>query len=97
MDLPGSPDKVDRQALQKVEEESARLLDELKKEVQVQLKDIGVLRKELRVTVPGRVIADHLEHNYAELMHDAFVPGFRRGRAPRRLIEKRFGLSLIHI
>ena len=76
---------------EKAQEESERLLEELKKEVKAELKDVGVLRKEMRITVPAKVIADHMEHNYSELMHDAFVPGFRKGHAPRRLIEKRFG------
>ena len=58
------------------------------------MRDIAVLRKELRITVPAKVIADHMDHNYAELVHDAFVPGFRKGRAPRRLIEKRFGAEV---
>ena len=79
------------EAWDKAQEESERLLEDLKKEVKAECKDIGVLRKELRVTVPAKIIADHMEHNYSELMHDAFVPGFRKGRAPRRLVEKRFG------
>lgn len=91
MDVPGAAGAVDPEVWEKAQEESERLLEELKKEVKAELKDVGVLRKEMRVTVPAKVIADHMEHNYSELMHDAFVPGFRKGRAPRRLIEKRFG------
>jgi trigger factor len=91
MDIPGATTTPDRDALQKAEEETEKLHEELKKDVQTETREIGVLRKELRITVPAKVIADHMEHNYAELMHDAFVPGFRKGRAPRRLIEKRFG------
>jgi trigger factor len=94
MDIPGATGVPDREALQKAEEESERLLDELKKEVRAEVRDIGVLRKELSITVPAKIIADHMEHNYAELVHDAFVPGFRKGRAPRRLIEKRYGAEV---
>jgi trigger factor len=90
MDIPGTT-TPDREALQKAEEETEKLHEELKKEVKAEAREIGVLRKELRITVPAKIIADHMDHNYAELMHDAFVPGFRKGRAPRRLIEKRFG------
>jgi trigger factor len=81
----------DPELRERAEREAERLLDTLKKSVQTQTRDIGVLRKELRVTVPGDVIAEHMSHNYSELMHDAHVPGFRKGRAPRRLVEKRFG------
>ncbi len=91
MDIPGVTGAVDQELWEKAQEEGAKLLEKLKADVKVEQKEIGVLRKELRITVPAHVIADHMEHNYKELMHDAFVPGFRKGRAPRRLIEKRFG------
>ncbi len=91
MDIPGASGAVDPEAFAHAQEEQERLLENLKKEVQADFKDIGVLRKEMTVTVPQQIIADHMEHNYDELMSDALVPGFRKGRAPRRLIEKRFG------
>jgi len=94
MDIPGATGVPDREALQKAEQESERLHEELKKEIKSEARDIGLLRKELRITVPAKIITDHMDHNYAELMHDAFVPGFRKGRAPRRLIEKRFGAEV---
>lgn len=96
MDIPGAADAMQQnpELWDKAQEESERLLEELKKEVRIETKDIGVLRKQLQITVPAKVIADHMEHNYSELMHDAMVPGFRKGRAPRRLIEKRFGAEV---
>jgi len=89
MDIPGLAE--DPQMLEKAEQESERLLEELKKEVQAEVQEIGTLRKELRITVPAKTIAGHLTHNYDELKHDALVPGFRKGRAPLQLIQKRFG------
>jgi len=94
MDIPGAAGAMDAEAWERADDESERLLEELKKEVKVETKDIGVLRKELHITVPAKVIADHMEHNYDELMSDALVPGFRKGRAPRQLIEKRFGAEV---
>ena len=35
-----------------------------------------------------------LDEAFKELQHDAVMPGFRRGRAPKRLIEKRFGENI---
>jgi trigger factor len=63
----------------------------LKKVVQVQVADAGVLRKTVTVTVPRESLDSELDKDYKELISDAIVPGFRRGRAPRRLVEKRFG------
>jgi trigger factor len=95
MNIPGAAGAADNPEMwERAQEESDKLLDELKEAVQADLEDIGVLRKQMRVTVPAKIIADHMEKNYSDLMHDALVPGFRKGRAPRRLIEKRFGADV---
>lgn len=94
MDLPGATRAADGEAWDRAQEKQERLLEDLKKEVKADIKDVGVLRKELHITIPAKIIADHLEHNYDELRHDALVPGFRKGHAPRRLIEKRFGAEV---
>ena len=66
MDIPGMAGATDSPEMwEKAEEDSEKLLEELKKEVKAELKDIGVLRKEVRITVPAKVIADHMR---AELL-----------------------------
>lgn len=92
MDLAGiSGAGTDAELRDRAEKEAERLAEELKKEVQTRVEEIGTLRKRLSVTVPARVIHDHLKHNFDELRQDAIVPGFRKGRAPLQLIQKRFG------
>ncbi len=66
-------------------------IDKLKEELQVTTEEVGTLRKKLIITVPRAAIDRRMSEQYDELSHDATVPGFRKGRAPRRLIEKRFG------
>ncbi len=56
-----------------------------------QIEDAGAARKRIKIEVPGERIKGKLEEAFKELQHDAVMPGFRRGRAPMRLIEKRFG------
>jgi trigger factor len=63
----------------------------LKKVVKVEVTDAGTLRKTVTVTVPRESLDLELDKDYKELISEAIVPGFRRGRAPRRLVEKRFG------
>jgi trigger factor len=63
----------------------------LKKAIVVEVVDAGMLRKVLTVTVPRSSLDAELDKDYKELVSEAIVPGFRRGRAPRRLVEKRFG------
>jgi len=60
-------------------------------EYQVEVTDVGTLRKKVTVTVPAEKIEAKRDELYGELRDTAQVPGFRVGHAPRRLIEKRFG------
>lgn len=57
----------------------------------VDVEDAGTLKKKVTVTVPAERIAAKREEMFGELSTSAQVPGFRIGRAPRRLLEKRFG------
>ena len=53
--------------------------------------DTGTLKKTVTVTVPRERIDAKCDEMFGELGQSAQVPGFRIGRAPRRLVEKRFG------
>lgn len=66
--------------------------DEPKLELTVE--DAGTLKKKVTVTIPRSDIDAKFDETYGELSHSAQVPGFRIGRAPRRLIEKRFGAEV---
>lgn len=57
----------------------------------VNIEDAGPARKKITIEIPHERIAETIEESYKELRHEATLPGFRRGRAPQRLIEKRFG------
>jgi len=57
----------------------------------VTVEDAGPCKKKVIVEVPEETIKDMADEQYRELRQDALVPGFRKGRAPRRLLEKRFG------
>lgn len=65
-----------------------------REEQTVTVEDIGPGRKRLTIEVPAERIRKRIESSYSELGSDALIPGFRRGRAPRSLIEKRFGSSV---
>ena len=57
----------------------------------VKIEDAGPCRKKISIEVPEEKIKDAMAEQYTELKKDAVLPGFRKGRAPMRLIEKRFG------
>lgn len=60
----------------------------------VDVQDAGPARKLLKIEIPEERIKDKTEEAFGTLRSDAAVPGFRRGRAPRRLLEKKFGKAL---
>jgi trigger factor len=57
----------------------------------VAVEDVGPCKKKVIVEVPDETIKEAVDEQYRELRRDAVLPGFRKGRAPRRLLEKRFG------
>lgn len=60
----------------------------------VTTEDIGPCKKKITVEVPEEKIKSILDDKYEELRKDAILPGFRKGRAPIRLLEKRFGTDV---
>jgi trigger factor len=60
----------------------------------VTLEDAGVARKRLKIEISPERIKGKMDEAFGELQKDAVLPGFRRGRAPKRLLEKRFGTDL---
>src|SRR4051794_31205818 len=60
----------------------------------VTLADAGAARKKMTLDIPAERIKGKIEEAFKELQRDAVMPGFRRGRAPARLIEKRFGTDI---
>jgi len=60
----------------------------------VTVEDAGPCRKKLSIEIPGDQIGEKIGAAIAELEGSVTLPGFRPGKVPRRLIEKRFGPSI---
>jgi trigger factor len=56
----------------------------------VEIKDVGPCRKHIKVSVDRKDIDGRLGEKFKELMTDAPVAGFRPGKAPRKIVERRF-------
>ena len=54
----------------------------------------GECQYEVKVTVPVANERKKAEEMYSELKDEAEIPGFRRGRAPVKLIERKFGKAV---
>ncbi|MGE5176061.1 MAG: trigger factor [Hyphomicrobiales bacterium] len=64
--------------------------------MKVEIRDTGVWQKVLTIEVP----AEELESDYQAVIEDyqkrASLPGFRKGKVPRTVLEAQFGHSLEH-
>src|SRR5262245_60665206 len=56
----------------------------------VDIRDAGPCKKHIKVTVDRGDIDKLLDEKFSELVKEAAVPGFRPGKAPRKVITRRF-------
>ena len=59
-------------------------------QLEVQVESPQACLREVVVTIPQSEVQRYLKDAYDELVPEAQVPGFRSGRAPRKLVEKQF-------
>ena len=57
----------------------------------VTIEEAGPCKKKVTIEIVPEKIKKAIDKQYEKLGKEALVPGFRKGRAPRRLLEKRFG------
>jgi len=67
------------------EQESEKKLD-----LSTDVQKISACERRVKVTVPRSDVETYFQNEYTELEKTAYVPGFRVGKAPRKLIERRF-------
>ncbi|MFP4456339.1 MAG: trigger factor [Clostridia bacterium] len=51
---------------------------------------------ELKVEVPVERVEDALQRAYKQVVRQITLPGFRKGKAPRKLLESRFGVEIFY-
>src|SRR5579859_3136175 len=56
---------------------------------QVLIQEVGPYRKHIKVTVERDDVDKLLDEKYKELVGDSWVPGFRKGKAPREIVIRR--------
>lgn len=60
----------------------------------VSVKDAGPCAKTISIDIPAEAVAAQLNESMELAISQVDLPGFRRGRAPRRLVEKKMGSSV---
>jgi len=65
-----------------------------KSENKVKITDAGPSLKKISIEVPADTVAERVAESMDTLSLEADIPGFRKGRAPRKLVERRFGTAV---
>jgi len=63
-------------------------------DLDIAIEEVSTCRRRVKVTVPRSDIDRYRDEAIGELMPSALLPGFRPGRAPRRLVSSRFKSEL---
>ncbi len=59
-----------------------------------QVESLTACKRRITATVPVVKVKEELDKNYKELASTVNLPGFRRGRVPRQLLEARYGKEI---
>ena len=59
-------------------------------DLDVQISDVGPCKKHLKISIPRSDVEKQFNESLGTMTKEAVIPGFRPGRAPKGLVEKRF-------
>lgn len=62
--------------------------------MQTEIKEIGPCKIQIKIEVPAEKIKEKLDEKYNSYISSAVIPGFRKGFAPRELVERKFGKDI---
>jgi trigger factor len=86
------PDDAAAASTSTVAEPPAQGEEEAKKKLhqEVAIRDVGPCKKHIKVTVARDDLDHRLQEKFKELVVDSNVAGFRPGKAPRKVVERRY-------
>ena len=64
-------------------------------DVELTVTETAPCTKQIRLRVPASAVNARVDMAMATFMADASLPGFRKGKAPKALLEKRFGPAIV--
>ena len=60
----------------------------------ITIEDAGPARKRINITVPAETISSKIKDSMGVMLSNTVLPGFRKGKVPTHLLQKRFGDSI---
>ncbi|MFN3681925.1 MAG: trigger factor, partial [Nitrospira sp.] len=62
--------------------------------MKLEMTELGPMKRALKIEVPAEEVTKRLAKAYGELNRQVHIPGFRPGKAPLALLEKRFAKTV---
>lgn len=59
--------------------------------MQVTVEELSALTRKMKIVLPQEYVTKHLDDAYEKLKSDVSVKGFRKGKVPRKILEKSHG------
>src|SRR5207244_12804898 len=62
--------------------------------MKLEVTELGPVKRAVRIEVPAEDVAKRFRDVYADLRSQVHIPGFRPGKAPLALLEKRYAKAV---
>jgi len=62
--------------------------------MQVSVESTGALKREMKVTIPEEKIAGEVNNRLTSMSKTTKIDGFRKGKVPMKVLEKRYGQQI---
>ncbi|MEM7164010.1 MAG: trigger factor [Planctomycetota bacterium] len=59
-------------------------------QITVEIEDDGPCKKRMKAEIPAESVTGEIDANYKQLSNTIQIPGFRKGKVPRSLLERRY-------
>ena len=60
-----------------------------------EVKEVGPCKLQLKIEISAARVKEEIDHKYKDLNDSMAIPGFRKGHAPRNVLERKFGKALL--
>ena len=69
--------------------------EERKLEPKAETEEIGPCKLKVRIEISREKVQERIDEKYRDLNNSVALPGFRKGHAPRNLLERKFGKAIL--
>ncbi|MDR1053592.1 MAG: trigger factor [Planctomycetaceae bacterium] len=89
IEKPGEIIRIERPGLKRLDDDLGGD-EEVKLDMSVEVKVVSVCERVVEVTIPRTEVDRYFRVEFDELINYAHIPGFRQGKVPRSIVEKKY-------